>query len=282
MLKIHERPQGRPTPPRASGPGRNAGFTLVELMVGILVATLVIAAIAALYITVIRGAIFITQEARLTQETRVAMDMMINDIRRAGYSHASRVQQDADDLPDNPFMRTDASPVRDMRIHGDDCILVAYDPTFTYPADDDLPYDLADLKDDNRQYVFGYRLEDGAIQLLNAPRDQTSSDVCTETSGWEAITDPETTSIRELRFSTAGSVCMNASTTDGDYSEITNATSAAPACTAPPGDTEAGDVLVEMRRINILLEAEHAQDSTTRTFLNESAKARNHRVIWAP
>ncbi len=251
-------------------------------MVGILVATLVIAAIAALYITVIRGAIFVTQEARLTQETRVAMDMMINDIRRAGYSHTSRVQQNADELPDNPFMRADDTPIRDMSIHGGDCILVAYDPTFTYPADDDLPYDLTDLQGDNRQYVFGYRLESGAIQILNAPRDQTSSGVCDESSGWESITDPDTTSIIRLRFSTAGSICMNASTADGDYSEITSTASTAPACATPPSDTEAGDVLVEMRRINILLEAEHAQDSTTRTFLNESAKARNHRVIWAP
>nr|WP_255349406.1 prepilin-type N-terminal cleavage/methylation domain-containing protein [Thioalkalivibrio sp. ALJ15] len=269
-------------PNRAPGRGGQHGFTLVELMVGILVATLVIAAVAALYITVIRGAIFVTQEARLTQETRVAMDMMINDIRRSGYSHPSRIRQEENDLPDNPFMRADDPPVRDIRIHGDDCLLMAYDPTFSYAPGENHPYDLSDLSAENEQYVFGYRLRDGVIQILHSSHDQTSNSVCNRSSGWEPITDPETTRVSQLRFSTAGSVCMNASADNGAYRQVTDSETSTPACSNPPDETQSGDVLVEMRRINILLEAEHAQDSSTRTFLNESAKARNHRVIWAP
>lgn len=258
---------------------RTSGFTLVELMVGILVGTLVIAAVTALYITVIQGATFITQEARLTQETRVTMDMMINDIRRAGYSHPSRVQKEEDDLPDNPFMRAD-DPLRDVRIHGSsDCLLLAYDPTFSYPTSDDLPYDLSDLSTD--QYVFGYRLINGAIQILHSSTDNTTSGTCDADTGWESITDPETTTVTKLEFSTAGSVCMNASDSDGAYALASDGATA-PACATPPPGTQTNDVLVEMRRINIVLEAKHARDPTTRTLLNESAKARNHRVLWAP
>ncbi|PYG01380.1 pilin/secretion family protein with methylation motif [Thioalkalivibrio sp. ALE21] len=273
---------------------RIRGVTLVELMVGILVGMLVVAGVIALYLNVLRGAGFVVQEARVTQESRIAMDFMINDVRRAGFSHRDR----ASGLS-NPFTEDD----RNITIHDYDsgtrnCILLSYDPTFSYDASsadhDPLESDLSDLDTEGVQYVFGYRLDDGELQMLTGGLEQT--DLGCDGGDWASLTDPGSTNVTDLSFSTEGSSCLNLSVNrnDDDYDDDDekwvngNADSAAH-CADDEADGgydgewegDAGDDnnFVETRRINITLTARDRSDSGTNVNLQETVRVRNNRIF---
>lgn len=235
---------------RRNGAG---GFTLIELMIGILVGTIVIAAVIALYITAIRGATFVTQEARLTQETRIALDLMANDIRRTGYSHPDRIEfdEESDALPRNPFMASDLN----LAIHeGGSCILLSYDPTYGYIIEDPLQA----LDEIDEQYVFGYRLAGNSIQMLTGQIESTGS--CDQNDGWETLTDPTTTNVTLLDFSLDRSSCLHLNA-DGNATETTGL------CPDNGGDE---DFYFENRRVTIQLDAQHADEPDTRVSFTDS------------
>lgn len=237
---------------------RARGFTLIELMIGIVVGTIVIAGTIALYITVIRGSAFVTQEARLVQETRVSMDLIANDIRRAGFSHPSRIIPPNGDRPAaNPFMDDDLN----LTVHDGSCILLAYDPTFAYDID------TADFEaPPTEQYVFGYRLSDGAIQMLTSSMSSTQD--C-PTTGWENLTDPATTNVTTLEFDASPSRCMKIAE---DGSEEF-ADSCAELTSSP------GDIFAESRRVTIRLEADHTVSPDTRISFEDTVSVRNQRIF---
>ncbi|WP_018878764.1 prepilin-type N-terminal cleavage/methylation domain-containing protein [Thioalkalivibrio sp. ALE28] len=271
MLK-HTHPivtQGRP-----SGANRNHGFTLVELMIGIVVGMIVIAAATALYLTVIQGSIYTTQEARLTQETRITLDLIANDIRRAGYSHPERIAEDPDEerIPANPFME------HAMWLHAHDfdgnsgtCILVSFDPTFRYDPTTVTPaHDLSDLVNNGEQYVFGYRRNNDAVEMLTGGLADTST--C-EGGTWEPLTDPQTTQVNRLEFDSSSSSCMKVNA-DGDTSGPVYG--ASPCSTLGNND---GDVFAESTRVTITLEAVHANDNATRINHSDTVSVRNLRIF---
>lgn len=232
------------------------GFSLIELMVGILVGTIVIAAVTALYITTIRGAGFVTQEARLTQEARVSLDLMANDIRRAGYSHPDRIDVDEDDdtaVPDNPFMQPD----RKIALHDDDtCLMLSYDPTYDYHPSDPI----GSLDEIDRQHVFGYRLSGNVIEMLSDPSGQVSETTDCDAGTWVELTDPSTTNVTRLEFSLDASGCLSI---DGDGEESRQDG----AC---PENGDEGVFYFESQRVTIHLDAEHASAPQTRVSFSDT------------
>ncbi|WP_019593444.1 prepilin-type N-terminal cleavage/methylation domain-containing protein [Thioalkalivibrio sp. ALM2T] len=277
-------------PRRTPKTQRYSGFTLVELMIGILVGTIVVAGVIALYITVIRGSAFVVTEARVTQDTRISMDLMASDIRRAGYSHPSRIDvSEETGMPENPFMVED----RSIAIHDHDggdgnCILVSYDPTFQYaPEDASLEFDLSDLAGSS-QFVFGYRLNaEGVIQIL-ASSDLTSTESC-EAGRWEALTDPATIRVDSLTFSTEGSTCLNTSL---DLSSASGNTEDDAFWEAGGGsrtfcegayngalEDDQDNVLIESRQVRVILDAVDRSSASTRVTFDESIRVRNNRIF---
>lgn len=266
-------PQVRSHNPRPclSKPRFTNGFTLLELMVGIVVGLIVIGGAIAIYMIVLTGANYTTREARLNQELRVAMSFIVDDIRRAGFWREARAVDfgapGMDDHP-NPFARReqDGSTDTDLEIYPDDpCIMLSYDPTF----------------DDGGQQVFGYRLHGGAVQMLVDPA-LTSTSACPD-DNWLDLTDPATVLVTALLFDNQGSRCFNASRSE-TLTPIAWETETAPtpACLdTGSGDYDAvdGDVLVESRQINITLVGSHARDPATRINLSESVKVRNNRAF---
>jgi len=238
------------------------GFTLIELMIGILIGTIVVAAAIALFVTTIRAATAVAQEIRLTQEIRISMDFMVNDIRRAGYAfpHQNRVERDPDtQVPINPFQSGDL----DLALHRNgECVLLSFDPTFDYEPDPEtLQSDLEDLA--SIQYVFGYRLEEGVIQMLtNTTRVEATTDC--DAGDWVALTDPATTRVETLSFD-VDLRCRNVTDTSRDCN-----------------NTESEDVLYERRLVTIEIDARHAQDADTRIALSDTMALRNDRVRVAP
>ena len=251
------------------------GFTLVELMVGLVVGLIAVGTITALYITVIRGAAFATAEARLIQETRIAMDFMAADIRRAGFSHPSHIESRNGRPPLNPFMTTETSPsgenfpdgVRDIRILnvGSSCVMLSYDPTYSYDPGIDADWP----GDEGRQYVFGYRLIGNQLEMLSDPSgDVNSTADCSGSppapARWVPLTDPETTRIQDLSFDLV-TECFAFSNSDDEVP-----------C---PETFSEGEVGIESRRVRIRLRGDHATNPDVSVSFDETVGVKNNRIF---
>ena len=257
-----------------SKPAFARGFTLVELMVGMVLGLIVIGGAIAIYMMVLTGATHTTREARLNQELRVAMNFMVEDIRRAGFWREARaVDFGAPGMPDHPnaFASREVNSLTDIEIHDDGlCILFSYDPTFN----------------DGGQQVFGYRLHEGAVQMLVDPNGVLASTSQCPGNGWVELTDPGAVVVTTLTFDFIGSRCFNASRLNTENDPETPITWEAdmaltPSCLAEGAsgyDAQDGDILVESRQINITLSALHARDPATRINLTESVRVRNNRA----
>ncbi|MCK8517109.1 prepilin-type N-terminal cleavage/methylation domain-containing protein [Methylonatrum kenyense] len=256
---------------------KSGGFTLVELMVGLVVGLVAVGAIIALYITVIRGAAFVTAEARLTQETRIAMDLMAADIRRSGYSHPSHIEGRNGRPPLNPFMTTQASwpgqssvpdGIRNIQVLNDGrCVMLSYDPTFSYNPGQDATWP----GDAGTQFVFGYRQSGDQLEMLSDPAgDVNSTDNCGDSppgsAQWVRLTDHDTTRIRELRFDMDSSVCLTFSSS-GEES----------ACDEGTAGEE--DISIESRRVRIIMRADHATNPESTISFEEIVGVKNNRIF---
>lgn len=64
---------------------KEKGFTLIELLIGIAISGMVISAIYSLYISQNKSYTIQNQVVEMQQNARIVMDMMVRDIRLAGY-----------------------------------------------------------------------------------------------------------------------------------------------------------------------------------------------------
>lgn len=177
------------------------GFSLTELMIGSAVGLLVIAGAAQLYLLNLRATSDNLRISRLNQELRATLDLLHNDLRRAGYW---ALEPDSGDPADNPFQSA-GNRVRLGHVTGeadDSCILYSYDLNSDQlvgvgaAGTPGLATTAVNLEQ------FGFRLRDGVIQMRNGG----SSFDCT-TGSWQAITDPDT-EITTLQF-TLMETCSN-------------------------------------------------------------------------
>ena len=71
---------------RSPKPGRHqAGTSLVEIMVGLVLGLLIVAGASSFFLVNLVGARRLQTEARLDQDLRAAMDLVTRDLRRGGY-----------------------------------------------------------------------------------------------------------------------------------------------------------------------------------------------------
>lgn len=175
------------------------GFTLIELMIAILIGALVIGATITIYVTTIRGSSNTLKLTRLNQDLGVAMLIMTNDIRRAGYWGGAIVGAN---LTLNPFSDVAVRDIGDVTI-GDptvapvtgDCITYAYDANaYNDPAYDP---DVDSVTPDADEY-FGFRLNNGAVQIKTS--GTTSTDAQCDDGVWVNLTDPDEINVTELAF----------------------------------------------------------------------------------
>ena len=164
------------------------GFTLIELMIGIVVGFVAISATLSAFIAIVRSNADYLGMVKLNQELNAVMTIMVRDLRRAGYDG------DASGLTsDNPFLDPYPATIDGNNLYigaatnftspaSNDCI------TFTYDLDGDGAFD----GDDER---FGYRhdSDDNAIEM----RDDDNE--CDEGS-WEEITNDDLIEITSLAF----------------------------------------------------------------------------------
>ena len=82
------------------------GLSIIELMVGVAIALFIVGGVAKLFVDYLLGSRRVQLETRLHQDLRVAADLVIRDLRRAGYwadSPSGIINPSASTAPLNPF-----------------------------------------------------------------------------------------------------------------------------------------------------------------------------------
>lgn len=161
------------------------GFTFTELMVALTLNALLFAALLTIFLANINHYRKVVNTNRLNHQLQTAMDLMVSDIRRAGYwanasSDINGVQNQ------NPFMAAGT----DISINGaGDCILLSFDRN----DDGSLPGISAAIDDER----YGYRLMGNSLQGRPPGADFSCS---AASNNWENLTDPKFVTLTNLSF----------------------------------------------------------------------------------
>jgi type IV pilus assembly protein PilW len=155
--------------PAVKAAHRHAGMTLVELMVGLAVGLVIVAAALALTASHLRESRATLQESRLQHDLQAAVEVVTRDLRRAGYwaDAAAGLSRNGTAALDNPYASFD---------------LAASNAAvgFSYSRDESENQRV----DDNER--FGFRLHAGAIEMLLG------------SGNWQALTDTGTLVVTAL------------------------------------------------------------------------------------
>ncbi len=268
---------------------RQAGLSIVELMVGMAVGLVVMGGVISIYISTLKTSSETLQSSRLNQEMSAIMNIMINDIRRAGYWGSA----DLTSPEGNPFNQVDTGTPTNttaVRVHSTDdngttytdksdeavmadrvgsCIVYTYDAGGTVGTLDDAE-------------KFGFRWDgedDDALMMRRS--SNAGSNICQGGTGtWNAVTDTDFIEITNLQFSLAGSKCMNASEPDGvdedgggvvdEFDEYN--------CYLAAYAPDAGERTVENLAVEITLSARLVDAPEVRATITQSVQVRNYVV----
>lgn len=239
------------------GRSRSRGVSLVEIMVGIVVGLFVLVGLSSVYVNSVRGGRTTTAVNQLSQEMRALMDIMVNDIRRAGYG------------PPEVFTDSTHIPVVSAG-----CILYSYDaPAAIVPGGDP-------------DFTGFRRTNAGVVQVIRPGTLGSTLTPC-DSAAWDNLTDEVSTNVQALTFNTGGSKCVaieiaNPATI---VHWVTAAGTSGPACdplasNAPSSyPNPATHHFVETRQINITLTARSRTDASLPPLtLQESVLVRANRV----
>lgn len=171
------------------------GFSLVELLVGLAVGLIAISGALSIVITTLASSNTTLGATRLNEDLSAAMQVLVNDVRRAGYWGTTN---DSIFDYDTPSM-TRASA---------NCLLYAYDED-------------ADSTLDSTEY-FGFRLSNGTVEMRT--RGDSLTDCADSDNRWESLTDPDIITVTAFTF-TDSSQCVDSKSVDaacGDPSASPN------------------------------------------------------------
>ena len=259
---------------------RQRGVTLIEMMVGIVVGLIVVWGMSTVYVNSARGSRTTTSANALNQDMRAVMDIMVGDIRRAGFRNSIT------GVGNNPFTAATTNI-----IVAANCVLYSYDAGGA-----------ADVANAGVDY-FGFRLTGNVVQTLD-PTAAVASTAggCATDAQWQNLTDERAISVTALTFDTVGTQCLA-------YVRATYNPTIAPLPGGPgpqtwwqtaagtglacavgasnaPGNYAAlatTDTRIEIRRVRITLTAQSLTDPTlSPRTLTETVVVRNNRVIVPP
>jgi type IV pilus assembly protein PilW len=198
------------------------GATLIELLISVLIGLIIAASMMGVYLTSTANSSQILKSSKLNQELTTLMTVMINDIRRAGYTG------DTTQLLENKFSYFGSNQIRTV---GNDCILYAYDS--------DTESATGPTKDDMRGFRLIQTDGTGVVQMLSTKDSETAvtqllDDFCTGIdydTYWSDLTDSKSINIKTLEFylkddddgsiANTDSVCLNLKE-DGNVDDCTS------------------------------------------------------------
>lgn len=247
------------------------GMTLIELMISMVVALIVIGGATAIFISTLRSTNDNIRSLQLNEELRAATEVMVAEIRRAGYLYNSSLYAAAAASRD-PSLSV-SLPSLEVSADGT-CITYAYD---------------RNLDGNFNGEHHGFRLGgNGEIEYWTPGADAMPA--CDDGENWTAITNPDVADITTFAIDFGGSQCVNTDmdppAAPGDPSDhwYTPEASRLNACnpTLTGYTAEEDDLLIETRQVNLRIEAQHGADQNIRTEYETSVRVRNDVLIAAP
>jgi prepilin-type N-terminal cleavage/methylation domain-containing protein len=247
------------------------GFTLVELLIGLLISLLVISGALALLLKVFEGQKSNLGLIRLNEETRFLSEIMIKDIRRAGFV-STYADDEFDSLYNNPFFSEVSGSSTDITIFDDsdydaaislgaagECILLSYN------ADNDQ----AVVVDDNER--MGYRLNNGTLQIRT---EGTTNESCNNGT-WYDLSNPRV-NVTSLTFTQSDDDFDVSTMIDGSGDDDSDGVcEVGEACTT----CASGSSCLLVRTIDLSMTIELVSDSSLQQTFSETVRIRNDKFI---
>ncbi|MGB1187257.1 MAG: PilW family protein [Cycloclasticus pugetii] len=170
---------------------KQTGLTLIEMMIAMVLGLFVTAVIITVFSTNVRSSTENIKMIRLNQELRGVMTMMVDELKRHGYSSES----------------TNADFMNDFNINST-CVRYSYDEINRDPSGSEVD---GEQDTDER---FGFKLENNTIMWTRSGGDvgATKGAPDCDNGVWESLTIVDIASITALQFDTAGSVNKDGST----------------------------------------------------------------------
>lgn len=253
---------------------RQKGLSLIELMIGLLVGAIVAGGAISVFTNSLESSTDNIELARLNQDLRAMMDIMVRDIRRAGYVTDNPAANSAA-LQANPYLDS-ATPglTTDIAVYNNgSCIVYAYnrDNLITVTPSERL----------------GFKLDNGELKMR---KTGATNENCSNTGGnldsdWETITDPDV-QITALAFTLAESELSITSMltdvlpgppdgfADGDDNHNTFCDEGESCNTC-----NTGDKCLYIRTIDISLAGELKDDPGVTQTITEQIRVRNDKYV---
>lgn len=251
---------------------RQAGLSLVELMVGLLVGSFVAAAGVSIYTNSIRAGTDNVKLARLNQDLRAMMDIMVRDIRRAGFVTS---------VPDFNSAAVQANPFLDSATVGATTDIAVYDYdggatnciVYAYNRNDDSPVVLSN----DERLGFRFNTTDGELEMRT---NGTTNEVCGGT--WQSITEPEI-EITGLTFTlTDTPLNVTSMMTDADNDGVKDGDDD-DSGTCDSGEVcntcISGEACLHVRNVVISLSGQLRDDATVTQAIVEQVRIRNDKYL---
>lgn len=162
---------------------RGGGFTLVEFLIALVINVILLLALISVFSSHVSYSNRATRSDQLNQQLQTLMNMMVRDIRRAGYWGSAR-NDIGTNLNTNPFMAS----ATDLTISGS-CIL------FTYDGDNNSALSGVTSSSDDERY--GFRLNS---QTLQSRPPGASYNCAAAANAWDNVTNPSVVLITGLTF----------------------------------------------------------------------------------
>ena len=260
------------------------GMSLVELMVGLTVGMMVVAAAGALYITNHIAGRDALNAARLNAIARGAMDTMVDDIRRAGSATLTGNWfdiQTGEARTRNPFQlwntNSGAVDISDLNTYDSgNCFVYSFDRNGNGVLDDGSGTEPSEY--------FGYRLNGTKLQMRSGGADNLSN--CTN-GNWSDLTDPTALTVTPPSGTVLFSVsyhCMNATTNAVGAEGSTASNRCLPGNTIYNAAVSAATTsdLLETRRVTIAFQATLVDQPDMTLLQQQDVLVRNHRIVNIP
>ncbi len=253
---------------------RQAGFTLTELMIAVMLGMSVISSVLVGYLATYSGSVNTLANSKLSQDMTTLMDVMINDIRRAGYSNNPAV---ATSPSSNTFSQVDVTalevyPAVDSNaqvstIGNGPCLVYSYDANRDGAVGTDE--------------LFGFRLNAGAVETrtFSDPADPDNPDTCkTASNTWVKLTDPNFMTVTTLNFNLDESECLNTrepDLVDNDADGTVDEADEGDCYDLPLPIATSGNITVETRQVEITLTANLTSDAFVHMSMLQNVTVRN-------
>lgn len=254
---------------------QQAGLSLIELMIGILVGLIVVAGAVNVFTGNLRSSSQNISLSRLNQDLRAMMDIMARDIRRAGFvTSRPEIAEHAQALRNNPFTVPGDTDVTILNFDGgtNNCILYAYNRDVE-SNDGTASVETPPAVDTNERLGFRLQSTTGQLQMR---RSGTANDDCTN-GIWESITEPDV-EITALTFNLT-SRSLNATAMTPRMQNTNPADDLCNSTDTTCNTCTTGDACIFVRWVDITLAGRLRSDNTIAQTLNQRVRIRNDRFV---